>query len=92
MERMTVENIFFHSQCFKCDHCGVKLRTTNYSVDKTSYGDGKSSTVIFLQIFFFKLFVKFLNFRTPRNFAVIYLKFKQRGQILRYFIQKMLME
>ena len=41
MERMTAENIFFHSQCFKCDHCGVKLRTTNYSVDKTSYGDGK---------------------------------------------------
>lgn len=41
MERMTVENIFFHSQCFKCDHCGVKLRMTNYSVDKTSYGDAK---------------------------------------------------
>ena len=52
MERMTVENIFFHSQCFKCDHCGVKLRTTNYSVDKTSYGDGKSSTVIFLKKIF----------------------------------------
>ena len=45
MERMTVENIFFHSQCFKCDHCGVKLRTTNYSVDKTSYGDGKFNVV-----------------------------------------------
>ena len=43
MERMTVENIFFHSQCFKCDHCGVKLRMTNYSVDKTSYGDGKEN-------------------------------------------------
>ena len=29
--------------------------------------------------------VKFLNFRTPENFAVIYLNFKQRGQILRVF-------
>ena len=26
--------------------------------------------------------VKFLNFRTPENFAVIYLKFKQRDQTL----------
>ena len=26
--------------------------------------------------------VKFLNFRTPENFAVIYLKLKQRGQTL----------
>ena len=24
--------------------------------------------------------VKFLNFQTPENFAVIYLKFKQRGK------------
>ena len=32
--------------------------------------------------------VKFLNFRTPENFAVIYLKFKQRGQNLRVFPQK----
>ena len=31
--------------------------------------------------------VKFLNFQTPENFAVIYLKFKQRGQNLRYFIK-----
>ena len=30
--------------------------------------------------------IKFLNFRTPENFAVIYLKFKQRSQILGYFI------
>ena len=28
---------------------------------------------------FIKSTVKFLNFRTPENFAVIYLKFKQRG-------------
>ena len=33
--------------------------------------------------------VKFLNFRTPENFAVIYLKFKQRGQTLWFFIKKM---
>ena len=32
--------------------------------------------------------VKFLNFWTPENFAVIYLKFKQRGQNLRVFRQK----
>ena len=31
--------------------------------------------------------VKFLNFRTPENFAVIYLKFKQRGQTLGYFVK-----
>ena len=36
--------------------------------------------------------VKFLNFQTPENFAVIYLKFKQRGQTLGYFIKKMQME
>ena len=39
-----------------------------------------------------KLTVKFLNFRTPENFAVIYLKFKQRGQRLGYFIKMMQME
>ena len=32
--------------------------------------------------------VKFLNFRTTENFAVIYLKLKLRGQTLRYFFQK----
>ena len=32
--------------------------------------------------------VKFLNFRTPENFAVFYLKFKQRGQTLGYFVNK----
>ena len=36
--------------------------------------------------------VKFLNFRTPENFAVIFLKFKQRGQTLQYFIKTMQME
>ena len=43
MERMKVEDIFFFSRCFKCDHCGVKLRMTNYSVDKMSYDDGKEN-------------------------------------------------
>ena len=33
--------------------------------------------------------VKFLNFWTPENFAVIYLKFKQRGQTLGYFVKMM---
>ena len=32
--------------------------------------------------------VKFQNFRTPESFAVIYLKFKQRGQTLGYFVNK----
>ena len=36
--------------------------------------------------------VKFLNFRTLENFAVMYLKFKQRDQTLGYFIKKMQME
>ena len=31
---------------------------------------------------------KFLNFRTPENFAVTYLKFKQRGQTIRVFHPK----
>ena len=31
--------------------------------------------------------VKFLNFGKPEIFAVIYLKFKQRGQTLRVFCQ-----
>ena len=36
--------------------------------------------------------VKFLNFRMPKNFAVIYLKFKQRGQALGYFVKMMQMQ
>ena len=32
--------------------------------------------------------VKLLNFRTPENFAVIYLKFKQRGQSLWVFFSQ----
>ena len=36
--------------------------------------------------------VKFLNFRWPYNFAVINLKFKQRGQTVEYCVKKMLME
>ena len=36
--------------------------------------------------------VKFLNFPTPESFAIIHLKFKQRGQTLGYFVQKIEME
>ena len=32
--------------------------------------------------------VKFLNFRMPENFAVIYLKFKQKAQTFRVFPKK----
>ena len=31
--------------------------------------------------------IEFLNFGTPKNFAVIYLKFKQRGQTFFFWIQ-----
>ena len=33
------------------------------------------------------IIVKFLNFRTPEIFAVIYLKFKQRGKTVKVFCQ-----
>ena len=39
-----------------------------------------------------KITTKFLNFRKPEDFAVIYLKFRQRGQTLGYFFKKMQME
>ena len=39
-----------------------------------------------------RLTIKFINFRTPENCAVIYLKFKKRGQTSRYFVKKMQME
>ena len=35
-----------------------------------------------------RITVKFLNFRMPENFAVIYVKFKQRGQTLGCFVIK----
>ena len=38
------------------------------------------------------LTVKFLNFRTPKNFAAIYLKFKRNGQTLGCFVKMMQME
>ena len=36
--------------------------------------------------------VKFLNFRMPENFAVIYPKFTQKAQTLGYLVKKMPME
>ena len=36
--------------------------------------------------------VKFLNFRTPEKFFVIYLKFMKRGLTFGYFIKKMQIE
>ena len=32
--------------------------------------------------------VKFLNFQTPENFAIMYLKFKKRGQTFGHFVKK----
>ena len=40
--------------------------------------------ILFLQ----KHTVKFLNFWMPENFAIIYLKFKKRGQTYGYFVKK----
>ena len=40
----------------------------------------------------FFITVNFLNIRTPENFAVYYLKFKQRGQTLRELVKKMQVE
>ena len=40
----------------------------------------------------FLVTVKFLNYRTQENFAVIYVKFKKRGQTFGYFVKKMQME
>ena len=41
----------------------------------------------------FSITVKFLNFRTPEIFAVINLKFQQRGKTFKgYFVIKMQME
>ena len=40
----------------------------------------------------FLITVKFLNFGTPKNFAVIYLKFKQRGQTFGCFVKEMQIE
>ena len=39
-----------------------------------------------------KITVKFLNFRTPENFAVVCLDFKQTDQTLEYFVKKIQME
>ena len=41
------------------------------------------------QDYSWKTTIKFLNFVTPGNFAVIYLKFKHRDQTLGYFIKRM---
>ena len=53
---------------------------------ETSPVDNKISMALVLMIFMNT--VKFLNFGMPENFAVIYLKFKQRGQTLGYFVKK----
>ena len=58
------------------------------------------STIVWVQanfsvsynLCYIKSTVKFLNFRTAENFALIYLKFKQRGQSLGYLVKKMQME
>ena len=46
------------------------------------------NTVSALPVWRYLHIVKFQNFQTPENSAAIYLKFKQRGQTLQYFIKK----
>ena len=48
----------------------------------------KIRTLFLLLILCLENTVKFLNFQTPENFAVIYLKFKQRGQTSGNFAKK----
>ena len=48
--------------------------------------------VIYLTLIAFEYTVKFLNFRTSENFAVIYLKFRKRDQTSGYFVKKMQMK
>ena len=43
-------------------------------------------------VIFLVFTVKFLNFQTSKNFAVIYLKFKQRAKTFGYFVKKMQMK
>ena len=62
-----------------------KLLETEFLIANCSQLQQKK---LFLMIFT----VKFLNFRTPEFFAVIYLKFKQRGRSLRYFVKSIQME
>ena len=50
--------------------------------------DTKYFTSLLKWIFYVVLYRKVPNFRTLKNFAVIYLKFKQRGQTLGYFVIK----
>ena len=52
----------------------------------------KNAAVITLEFDEFVFTVEFLTFGTSEIFAVIYLKFKQKGQTLGYFIKKMQME
>ena len=63
-----------------------QLRKANYAVAHLI------CACVCLKLVSSKATVKFLNFRTPENFAVIYLKFKQRGQTFGYFVKMMQME
>jgi hypothetical protein len=40
MERMSVEGLFFHRGCLKCDFCDCGLRLNNYSADRLPTGEG----------------------------------------------------
>ena len=70
------------------DYCSI------YLVDPDTAGNilpGELNGKIFKKVSLDST-VKFLNFCIPENFAVIYLKFKQAGQILEYFVKMIQME
>ena len=68
----------------------VKIYTRCEILNATGTGSvGFASVRCFSTIY---ITVKFQNFWTAENFAIIYLNFKERGQILRYFIKKVQME
>ena len=59
---------------------------------KIAMPDGMRCVVNVLAALPMESTLKFLNFPPPEDFAVIYLKFKKRGQNFIYFVKKMPME
>ncbi|XP_022109073.1 F-actin-methionine sulfoxide oxidase MICAL3-like isoform X4 [Acanthaster planci] len=48
MERLSVEGLFFHRDCFRCQHCETTLHVGNYVFSKDA--DGKSKGKFFCRI------------------------------------------
>ena len=61
------------------------MEKSRFSHEEAQVLDTQTIAVVTLK---FELTVKFLNFRTPEKFAVIYLKFKTKRPNCRVFHQK----